>query len=141
MSFEWDASSLFSHLDIKEKATQQVVEQRVGDATDDLARISSNIAPIKSGNLRQQVDKSVNAKTGSIVGEVTFSAVENSSGYGRFNYALWTHEFMDSLGELSQASPGTDGYEVGSKYVTRPLEGERERWLKEWATGVKGVLD
>jgi hypothetical protein len=141
MTFEWDASSLFSHLNTKEKATEKVAEQRVGDATDDLARISSNIAPIKSSNLRQQVDKSVNKKTGSIVGEVSFSAVENSSGYGRFNYALFTHEYMTSLGELSQASPGTDGYEVGSKYVTRPLEGERERWLKEWATGVKEVLD
>jgi hypothetical protein len=85
-SFEWDYSGLFSHLDVKDKATQKSARTALHDATDDLARISSNIAPIKSGNLRQQVEKTV-SKSGGLVGEVSFSAIEHSSGYGRFNYA------------------------------------------------------
>jgi hypothetical protein len=48
---------------------------------------------------------------------------------------------MDSLGPRSKSAPGTDGYEVGPKYLTRPLEGEEKRWLSEIASGIKGVLD
>lgn len=141
MSFELDASNFFSHLTGKETSATKEAEKRLMDAVDDLARISQSIAPISSGYLRQQVAKSLRSQTGAVYGEVTFSAVANSSGYGSFNYALWTHEYMNSLGPRSAASSGTDGYHVGNKYLTRPLEGEEQRWLKEIATGVKGVLD
>lgn len=138
-SFEWDYSGLFSHLDLKDKATEKSARTALHDATDDLARISSNIAPIKSGNLRQQVEKTV-SKSGGLTGEVSFSAIEYSSGYGRFNYALWTHEYM-SDSQVSNSSGGTDGYHVGAKYLQRPLEGEKDRYLKMIAESIKGALD
>lgn len=137
MTMEWDASSLFSHFNVKEELTQRVAEQRLMDAVDDLARISQSIAPISTGYLRQQVEKSVTTKRGEIYGDVSYTATSD----GNFDYALWTHEYMTSLGPRSSASPGVSGYTVGPKYVTRPLEGEKKRWLSEIATGVKGVLD
>lgn len=140
MSFEWDASSFFTHIENKSKSVQDVAEQRLGDAVDDLARIATNLAPIgDTGNLRRTVKKSIKGKFGAVSGEVSFSAVENSPGYGRFNYALWTHEYM---GENQVSQPGSsDGYTVGPKYLQRPLEGERNRYLRQIAEGVKGVLD
>ncbi|MED2863777.1 hypothetical protein P4261_27980, partial [Bacillus thuringiensis] len=47
------------------------------DCVDDLARISSNIAPIDKSSLRKSHKKSVKKEGGNIVGEVSFSA------YGR----------------------------------------------------------
>ncbi len=140
MSLEWDASNFFANMDLKEGAAQRVAEQRLNDAVDDLAMIAQNVAPIgDTGNLRRTVQKAVKGKSGAISGEVSFSAVENSPGYGRFNYALWTHEYMGA-GQVSR--PGSfKGYAVGPKYLQRPLEGERDRYLKLIADGVKGALD
>ncbi|WP_078390721.1 hypothetical protein [Shouchella patagoniensis] len=140
-NFEWDASSMFSRLDLSGKKAQKVAEERLWDGIDDIARIATNIAPVKSGTLRKDIKKTVKGRAGSLVGEITFTAIESSSGYGRFNYALWTHEFMTSLGPLSSSAGGSDGYPVGSKYLSRPLEGERDRILRQIAEGVKGALD
>ncbi|WP_096436494.1 hypothetical protein [Alteribacter populi] len=136
---EWDASSFLSHLDAKGNGAQKEAEKRLMDAVDDLARIAQSIAPIHTGYLRKQIRKSMRSKTGALSGEVSFNAIANSSGYGEFNYAIWTHEFMGA--GQARTSGGTDGYTVGPKYLTRPLEGEEQRWLREIASGVKGVLD
>jgi hypothetical protein len=138
-TFEWDHNGLFAHLDMKDKETRKSARKALHDATDDLARISSNIAPIKSGNLRQQVEKTV-SKSGALTGEVSFNAIEYSSGYRRFNYALWTHEYMDDS-QVRNSSGGTDGYHVGAKYLQRPLEGEKDRYLQMIAERIKGALD
>lgn len=102
MSLTWDASNFFSHMDLKEGAAQRVAEQRLNDAVDDLAMIAQNVAPIgETGNLRRTVHKSIKGKAGAISGEVSFDATESSPGYGRFNYALWTHEYMGA-GQVSR---------------------------------------
>lgn len=132
---------MFSHLDFSGKKAQEIAEERLWDGVDDIARIATDLAPVKSGTLRRQVKKAVKGRTGALVGEIMFSAIENSPGYGRFNYALWTHEFMTSLGPLSSSAGGSDGYNVGSKYLTRPMEGERDRVIRGIANGVKGALD
>ncbi|MDT2258274.1 hypothetical protein P7H06_00010 [Paenibacillus larvae] len=53
------------------------------DSVDDLARIGTDIAPIDKGTLRRTVDTKVKASKDSVVGEVSFSAVETSKR-GRF---------------------------------------------------------
>lgn len=138
MSLTWDASNFFAHMDLKEGAAQRVAEQRLGDAVDDLARIASNIAPIETGLLRRSIRKSIKAQGGAISGEVSFTAIE-SGGSERFNYALWTHEYMDD--SQVKVGGGSDGYTIGPKYLQRPLEGEKSRYLKLIADGVKGALD
>lgn len=101
-------------------------------AVDDLERIATNIAPIDKGQLRRSATKKVSGKT-KITGEVAFSAVETSPGYGPFNYALWTHE----ASYTPSHSGGTDGYAIGNKYLSRPLYGEVEKYFRWWAEGVQ----
>jgi hypothetical protein len=137
---KFDADEFFRGLDVLDTAVAKAAEFEMDRATDDLLRISSNIAPIDKSTLRKSGKKYVKWRYGAVVGAVTFSAVESSSGYGRFNYALWTHEQDYELGEQSAAAPGTDGYEVGNKYVERPLKGESVKYLKWLTEGVAGVL-
>ncbi|MEN2464910.1 hypothetical protein [Ornithinibacillus sp. JPR2-1] len=140
MSFEFDDSDFLSHLSVKELNVIDGEKKSMGDAVDDLGRISSEIAPIKSSVLRKTMEKTVKVEGTGVVGEVAFSASESSSK-GRFNYALWTHEMDYELGEQSAKSPGTDGYEVGNKYLERPLKGESEKYIKWLADGIAGVMD
>lgn len=133
-SFELDFSDLLRGLDLTEVKTQAAIKQGVYDSMDDLKRISVNLAPIDEGDLRRSASYRVYPKANSVVGELTFSVTNESAGYGRFNYAYWTHEIMENLGPLSAGAPGSDGYSVGNKYLERPLKGEAEkykRWIAE----------
>jgi hypothetical protein len=141
VSLEFDASDFFRHLDAKEARAHVAAVRGTQDAMDDLQRIAVDIAPIESGILRASAKSKVTAKLNAdIIGEVTFSAI-NKDGNGRFNYALWTHEFMENLGTLSAQSPGTDGYAVGNKYLERPLMGEAEKYLGWIAEEIKKEMD
>lgn len=141
MSLEFDASDLFAHLDLSSLKAQKAMIDGMHDAVDDLKRIATDIAPIDKGILRASGNATVRPQGIGIVGEVTFNAVENSPGYGRFNYALWTHEYDYELGDQSKAAPGTDGYSVGNKYLERPLKGERGKYVGWWQDEIKKALD
>jgi hypothetical protein len=137
----FDASQFMRHLTEKQFAVQKGAVRGVQDSMDDLSRIASNIAPIDTGILRASAKARVTAKlNASIIGEVTFSAV-NREGNGRFNYALWTHEYMENLGAQSASAPGTDGYTVGDKYLERPLLGEAEKYLRWVAEEIAREMD
>lgn len=132
MRFNVDDTEFQMRMGQIEKSVFRNLEAAMNDAVDDLVRISSAIAPVETGTLRRSWQRDVKAVLGeSIIGEVSYSAVSYSPGYGRFNYAIWTHEATYKLGPRSAASSGTDGYSVGNKYLTRPLYGEARKYL-EW---------
>jgi hypothetical protein len=134
--FTFDGTHLNFHLDVKNEAVKQAVEEAMDDAVDDLGRIAQNIAPIDKGTLRRSVNRRKrvywSAGKNVLTGTVGFSAME-----GNFNYAIWTHEMEYNLGEQSQAAPGTDGYDVGNKYLERPLKGEAPKYFK-WLSDATG---
>lgn len=140
-TFELDFSDLLKGVNLAEKATREAVKRGVHDSMDDLKRISVNIAPIDDGDLRRSASFRVTPKANSVVGELTFSVTTESAGYGRFNYAYWTHEMDYNLGPQSKAAQGTDGYEVGNKYVERPLKGEAEKYKRWIAEEIKEAVD
>lgn len=139
-NFEFDTSRLVAHLNRKETLVNHAAKQTMHDAVDDLARISSNITPIKKSTLRKSHNKEVEAERNQVVGEVSFSVVE-ADGLGGFNYALWIHEMDYNLGPQSAESPGTDGYHVGNKYLERPLKGEAQKYIEWQAAAISKVLD
>jgi hypothetical protein len=138
-SFEIDFSRVITNLAEDSVLIKQAAKLGVQDSIDDLKRIAVDIAPIDSGDLRRSGNAKVRENAGNIVGEVSFSAVDNSSGR-RFNYAVWTHEADYNLGPLSRQAPGTDGYEVGNKYLERPLKGESQKYLRWIAEEIKNVV-
>lgn len=140
MAYTIDFSEFMSKTVSIESRVEKELHAAMHDATDDLRDIARNIAPIDEGNLRKKIEKQVHKYPGKIQGTVYAKAVETSPGYGDFNYAIWTHEHM-SNGQVRRGGPGKDGYSVGNKYLTRPLNGEANKYLKWFAEATKGGID
>jgi hypothetical protein len=138
-NFEFDMSGLEIGLQEIKGRIKNACKLGIQDSMDDLKRISTEIAPIDTSNLRRSAKTRVTEQVTKTVGEITFHAVEMTSS-GRFNYGLWIHEGEYNLGPLSAAAPGTDGYEVGNKYLERPLYGESEKYKRWIDQEVKDVL-
>lgn len=138
-SFMFDPSDFFNHLDVKENETMGALGDWLQDAINDLQRISTNIAPILTGDLRKSAKTKVDRDN--LEAELVFSVVKVSAHRGPFNYAYWTHEFEYNLGPISALSSGTDGYHVGNKYVERPLKGESKKYEKWMVDKLRGVMD
>lgn len=141
-NFKIDTSQFDAYVSQVKPKVQAAAVATMYEATDDLERIAVNIAPIDSGQLRRSSKKTVTPVGNSaVIGTVSFNASENSTGYGRFNYALWTHEYQYNLGPKSAASPGTDGYNVGNKYLSRPLYGEAPKYFSWWLAAINKSLE
>jgi hypothetical protein len=136
---EFDFAGVVANMETATRRVRQAARDGVQDSVDDLKRIAADIAPIDSSDLRRSGHATVRQTPTETVGEVSFSAVDNSGGR-RFNYAIWIHEGEYNLGPLSAAAPGTDGYEVGNKYLERPLKGEAEKYLRWIAEEIEGVV-
>lgn len=135
MRLTLNTSEFMSLLNNRETAVEQAAVAAMEDNTDDLSRIAQNIAPIDKATLRRGMKKKVTLKRNSLVGEVSFSAVDKG-----FNYAIWTHEADYRLGPTSANAGGTDGYEVGNKYLERPLKGEAQKYINNVANAVRREL-
>jgi hypothetical protein len=133
MSLTFNFANVVANLAQTTSEIRAAAKLGIQDSVDDLKRIAVDIAPIDSSDLRRSGHATVTETPTNIIGEVSFSAVDTTGGQ-HFNYAIWIHEGEYNLGPLSAAAPGTDGYEVGNKYLERPLKGEAEkyvRWIAE----------
>lgn len=132
MSFEINASDFINRTRRMETSYKKGARKGMQRSVVDLRRIASQLAPILSSTLRKSGKHEVKDENGSVIGEVYFSATNEGVKFGRFNYALWTHEYLNNsnLGERSLSAGGTDGYSVGNKYLSRPLYGESDKYLK-----------
>jgi hypothetical protein len=136
---EFDFAGVVANMEAATRRVKQAARDGVQDSVDDLKRIAVDIAPIDSADLRRSGHATVRQTPTETVGEVSFSAVDDSGGR-RFNYAIWTHEGEYNLGPQSAAAPGTDGYEVGNKYLERPLKGEAEKYMRWIAEEIEGAV-
>jgi hypothetical protein len=120
---------------------KKAAELGMNDAIDDLTRVSSEIAPHDKGILEKSHAKEIRWKGDRIEGEVAYNVKESSSG-GNYNYALRMHEDTYKLGEGSEQKPGAQGmsgksYDVGNKYLTRPLDGESKAYRDHIADEIR----
>jgi hypothetical protein len=136
---EFDFSGVVANMATATARVKLAALNGVQDSVDDLKRIAADIAPIDSSDLRRSGHATVRQSATETVGEVSFSAVDNSGG-NRFNYAIKMHEGDYNLGPLSAAAPGTDGYEVGNKYLERPLRGEADKYMRWIAEEIKDAV-
>jgi len=137
MSFNF--SGVVANMAVATARVRLAAKNGMQDSVDDLKRIAVDIAPIDSADLRRSGHANVRQTATDVVGEVSFSAVDNSSGQ-HFNYAIWIHEGEYNLGPLSAAAPGTDGYAVGNKYLERPLKGEAEKYMRWIAEEIRDAV-
>jgi hypothetical protein len=124
-----DLKGVLKKLTVRKAEAKAALKMAMEDITDDLVRVSSEIAPHDKGILEKAHEKEIVINGFSAVSTVSYSVREANKDYS-FNYALWMHEGTYNLGPGSLAKPGTEGmsgthYDVGPKYLTRPLEGEQ----------------
>lgn len=140
MDIEFNISDFMKGSDQVEKAILEAGRVGVKRSVADLKRIAVNIAPIDTRALRDSASLRTWITSNKAIGEVSFSASQESPKYGRFNYALWTHEATYNLGEKSRAAGGTDGYAVGNKYLERPLLGESGKYVRWIGEEIKKAI-
>lgn len=123
---------------------EKVLEQAMNDCADDLVRVSSEIAPHDKGILEKSHAKEVKVVGAKMEATVSYAVKERNSK-GNFNYALYMHEGIYNLGEGSRRKPGTSGmsgkhYDVGNKFLERPLQGEKEAYRKHIEAEIKKAI-
>ena len=126
---EVDLRDVLSDLGRMQVRLKPALKRAVEDCVDDLVRVSSEIAPHDKGILERSSAKEILAGETEVKATVNYPVRETHSG-GNYNYALKMHEGDYNLGPGSRAKPGTEGmsgrhYDVGNKYLERPLEGEK----------------
>ena len=108
-----------------DKNIVKAVEDAVEDCTDDLLRVATLRTPVDSRTLEQSGTSKVNKSGGSIVGQVSFSAINRG-----YNYAKKMNEGKYNLGEKSLAKSArgvrsqftTSTMKVGSGYLDDTAE-------------------
>lgn len=112
-----------------EKNVLKALRRGVEDCIDDLIQTSSGAAPHWKGVLEGSHSHEITAKNSSVEGTVEYAVFENG-----FNYALYMHEGTYNLGPNSLAKPGGQSrlsgkhYDVGPKFLERPLQGDKEAY-------------
>lgn len=140
MKIEFDYDAFFRSLDWTKLEVQKGAKEGMHDATDDLLRESRDLAPLDKGTLRKTAGKRVEATNKGVVGDVYFSATEETESGEVVNYALITHELHSSDGYsgVRFKNPTTPGTQP--KYLERPLMQNAERYKKMIADGIRKEL-
>ncbi|MTV50087.1 hypothetical protein GJ688_14010 [Heliobacillus mobilis] len=135
-----DAKEVLHKLAKAEHESSKALVQAVNDCADDLLRVSSEIAPHDKGILEKSYAREVNTNRDQVTVNVQYAVRE-----GNLNYAVQMHEGEYRLGPGSRAKPGTEGmsgthYNVGNKFLTRPLEGEADTYRKHIRQVLRQVI-
>jgi len=145
MRIDVDFGNVLNQLSGMEGRAKRAMEQSLNDCVDDLVRVSSEITPLDKGILSRSHAKEVRVRGVKAEATVSYTVRERNRN-GDFNYALWIHEGSYNLGPASQRRPGTTGmsgkhYDVGNKYLTRPLEGEQETYIRHMRDEIRRAID
>jgi hypothetical protein len=77
---------------------------------------SRQLAPLEHGTLRRESWTEFSETADTMSGEIYYSATEDGKS-GRFNYALWLHEFGGKPAFVNPTTPGTQ-----PKYLEQPVK-------------------
>lgn len=140
-NFSLKTAGFFGAMKKMEADATSAAETGMNDVIDETIRISSEIAPFEYGTLQRSHKKKVNVSRNGIDAEISYSVLE-----GGFNYAVWIHEGVYQLGAGSRTKGGTTSmysgrsYQVGNKFLARPIKGEDQAFKDHIAKMVKGKL-
>ncbi|MBG9548517.1 hypothetical protein [Cytobacillus firmus] len=117
--FTLDLSPLVDLLERSPEAAARGATQGMRDIKDDWKRVSRDVAPLDTGNLRRQIDGKVEGSGLESTVEIEANAT-NSKG---FNYAYYIHEGHMAEAGKQLRHPGTI-----EKFLDVPAEQNEERW-------------
>jgi len=125
--FEINIDEMIRDLEGFRQEAQTALHGTMDEIKDDWVQKSRDVAPLDDGNLRRQIDGTVEGTGANSKVIVTGNATNSSRGFGRFNYGYYLHEEAPSSTNLS-----TQGTML--KFLDEPAkerEAEWMRWLEE----------
>lgn len=140
MKMEFDFDAFFKSLDWSKTEVQAGAAMGLNDATDDLLRVSRDLAPLDKGTLRKTSGKNVDISNSGVTGEVFFTATEETESGELVNYALITHELHsgDGYSGFRFKNPKTPGTQP--KYLERPLKENADKYKQLVADAIRKEL-
>lgn len=132
MSFSLDLSPLVRLLEQSHEAAGRGVTTGMRDIKDDWKRAAVDVAPLKTGNIRRQIN-------GRVEGSGLESTVEieaNAMNSARFNYAYYIHEGHMSADGKSLRHPGTV-----EEFLAEPARDNEQRWQAMLEREIREQLD
>lgn len=127
---ELDLTGLMRALQGFEDEAQSSLHSTMDEIKDDWVQKSRDVAPLDDGNLRRQIDGSVEGTGANSKVIVTGNATNSSRGYGRFNYGYYLHEEAPSSTNLS-----TQGTTL--KFLDEPAEEREAKWMQWLEDGLR----
>lgn len=134
-----------------QKKIRSTVNDTMRDCMNDLARVSSETAPLEDGNLEKAWNILIEKPNKEITkGFVGYSCWADQPRSYEFDYAIWIHEEHYNLGPLSKEKQASTGgghglsgtvYEVGRKYLERPFYGEAETYRDIFEENIKETIE
>ncbi|MFE7820591.1 hypothetical protein ACFU1R_20540 [Priestia megaterium] len=120
---ELDLTGLMRALQGFEDEAQRSLHGTMDEIKDDWVQKSRDVAPLDDGNLRRQIDGTVEGNGANSKVIVTGNATNSSRGYGRFNYGYSLHEEAPSSTNLS-----TQGTTL--KFLDEPAQEREAKWMQ-----------
>ena len=120
-----------------ENAVDDGGKRGVEDAVDEWRREATDLAPLKTGDLRRGISSDVKKAGDNYVGEVTATAVTTRGG-SRFDYASYIHNvYPKKYGEQfrNPTTPGTI-----PRFIDKPAEDHEREWGKQIEREIKAEL-
>lgn len=131
-----DLSALVNLIQRSPEAAGRGAHRAMVDIKDDWVLKARNIAPLDSGNLRQQISGEVEGRgLGSEV-IVTGNATSRSAGGQRFNYGYYIHEGHMRADGKQLRHPGTE-----EEFLDKAAEQNKQRYLDKLESGIREQLE
>lgn len=136
---------LKANLSRQEQKTSKASLRFMRRAGREIAKAAAERAPVDTGDLESAI-VSADSKRTDARGRITVDVyvdqeklnLEDHDGY---DYSIPMHEGSYNLGPKSIAKANSSPHEVGPKFLTRAIEDNRDRLLKEAAEVVKRSLE
>jgi hypothetical protein len=109
-------------------------QRAMGDVKDDWVREARDIAPLDTGNLRQQINGAVEPDGINSAVVVTANATARSGG-GNFNYAYYIHEGQMAADGKRLRYPGTV-----EQFLDESAESNKQRYMQMLENEIKEEL-
>lgn len=116
-----------------EAPTSEPVKRKMREVTGDLKVATVALSRVDTHTMEKSVYDRVSERGDALVGEVGVTA-QAEDGYP---YPIRQHEDLTlDNGPKSELKPAYDGMEVGAKFLERPLEKYRDKYIDELAKGL-----
>jgi hypothetical protein len=107
------------------------------DVMDDWKRQATDLAPLKTGDLRRGIETDVTHNGKTWTGEITSTAVTMRGGR-RFDYATYLHDtYPEKYGDTFK-NPTTDG--TIPRYLAVPAEENEAEWARMFEAEIKAAI-